>query len=208
MPCADLKRGTAIAQQALVFGSRCLLAALLVGSLSIGARPALAQSAPADDSVNPSPHRVSFELGLFDIPKDDDAGWGLGVGYAFRPVHGLELGGGLRYLDAPAKYLDFDTREWSLAASVRGYGELASPDRVELGITLRGGALALNDRGLCCLQVALAPDLRVRVARDTALQLAAEVSLGSTGAHNVPNTDQVDVIFYQRALWLSLVQTL
>jgi hypothetical protein len=176
--------------------------------------------------VAQSRHRVLLEGGLFQLIKGWDAGSAFGVGYAYRPVRGLELGLGLRYFLQPDQPTDSYLPQpagapperfvvpgfhyWLLLGSVRGYVPLDGADRVEVGFTLRGGAVfGSNARGNCCkeYEFALGPDVRVRVWQNTAVALAAELAVGSTGLKNGPTTeDDVDEIFLKRSLWLSVVQ--
>jgi hypothetical protein len=200
--------------------------------------PSITRSAFADDtqinySVNQSPHRISAELGVFALAKEEGRiGPSFGLGYAYRALRGLEIGGGLRYLLMPAhtpSYMqapqilpdgtvappqpappDPAFHFWLASAAVRGYLNLDSADRFELGLTARAGLLAISTKsGPCCVEGAFTPDLRVRLAPGTALQLAPEIALGTTGNHNGPETeDYVDVIFLQYGVWLSVVQAL
>jgi hypothetical protein len=151
------------------------------------------------------------ELGAFSPAKGGGTGPAFGLGYAYRPVSGFELGAGLRYQYLPAGG-DFDPARsmWLAAASVRGFVPLTASDRVELGLSARIGLLTRSQKpGICCGAFTLAPDIRVRLTASTAIQFAPEVELGTTGDRNGPNTeDTVDEVFLQGALWLSIVQAI
>jgi hypothetical protein len=173
---------------------------------------------------------VSAELGAFKLAKEDTAGAAFGLGYGFRPIHGLELGVGLRYFVQPAHTsgefigqpvpapgmpvqppehaVDPGYHFWVFAASVRGFLSLDPARHFELGLSARGGLVRLPDRpGVCCYEGALAPDFRVRILSGTALALAPEVAISTTGADQSKSEDYVDPIFAYGTLWLSVIQT-
>lgn len=206
---------------------------VILAVFACSARPAFAQGTLSDDTVNRVPHRIFGEIGVFSLTKGEGSGPAFGLGYAFRALHGLELGVGMRYLLVPAHespnlvsqpaplpdgtvpppsapYVNPATHMGFAFLSLRGYLALDAADRFELGLTVRGGLLARSGAsGICCTELALAPDLRVRVSRGLAMQLAPELAIGTTGNHNGPNTeDYVDEIFGHAAVWLSFVQTL
>jgi hypothetical protein len=178
--------------------------------LALGTGTARAEATQSGNTVAEGPHRISGELGVFILGKSSDSpGPAFGAGYAYRALQGLEVGVGVRYLSIPGPTY-YGGHMWLGAASLRGYLTLDSDDRLELGLTARAGLLALATKsGVCCGEVALAPDLRVWIARSTALALAPELAIGTTGNHNGPQTeDYVDEWFGQAAVWLSVVQTL
>jgi hypothetical protein len=190
------------------------------------ARPALAQSAPVASDVNRRPHRVSAELGAFEVAQDGFVGAGFGLGYGFRPINGLELGAGVRYFVRPSRTewiapaaplpgepappaernVDEGFHFWLLAASVRGFLEFGPERRFEVGLSARGGLVNLGERrGFCCVESALAPDLRVRVLPRAALALAPEVAISTTGVDR--GEEHGDEIFGYAAVWLSAIQS-
>ena len=183
------------------------VAALGIFALSSGS--AFAEIAHADETVVEGPHRLYGEIGAFILGKRSESpGPAFGVGYEYRAFHGIDVGVGVRYQLVPGShYEDPGAYMLFVPASLRGYFVLG---RLELGLTTRVGLLAVGSKsGVCCAEVALAPDLRVQMARSTALQFAPELAIGTTGNHNGPNTeDYVDVFFGQAAVWLTVVQSL
>jgi len=193
-------------------------------------RDALAQSASDASDVNLRPHRVSAEVGAFRLAKENYVGAAFGLGYGFRPINGLELGLGVRYFvqpertsdelipapapapgmpaRAPEHAVDPGYHFWLIAVSLRGFLSL-DPERLfEVGLSARGGLVSLSERpGFCCFEAALAPDFRVRVLRRTAIALAPEVAISTTGADQSKSEDYVDPIFAYGSVWLSLIQT-
>lgn len=188
---------------------------------------ARAEASRSDNSVNFGPHRLSGEVGSFILGNLSEDGFGvsLGAGYAYRILPNLDLAFGARYFLLPdrtsfeyvaqpvggsgppqhAIYEGFHF--WTFNPAVRPFLALDGSDRVELGLTARAGLLVLDSRAL--FNISLAPDVRVRIARGTALQLSPEVFLGQTGNKNGPQTeDYVNEVFGGAALWLSVVQTL
>jgi hypothetical protein len=209
---------------ALLLSSLSLLTTLLAPSA------ARAEVAPAEDPVMATPHLLSAEVGPFWVGKQEGTGVGIGAGYAYRLLKGLDLGVGLRYLVIPShdsdtfmgppaplpgepapppeRYVYPTFRLGFVGVSVRGFVPLDSEDRFELGLTARAGFLAMTGKtGLCCTQIALAPDLRMKLAGNTALQLAPEAAIGTTGDEDSSTSDDhVNEFFLQYAVWLSVVQ--
>lgn len=196
--------------------------------ICVAARPAFAQSAPHASVVNPGRHRLAAELGGFQLVKDEYAGVAFGVGYGYRPVSGVELGAGFRYLVRPSRTTDslisqpmpspgvapsapqYDVEPafhmWVLSASVRGYLLLDADARFELGLTARPGILGHGERAVCCVELAVAPDFRARVLPSTAFALSPQLALATTGAEQ--SRYHTDSLFGYAAVWLSVVQTL
>ncbi|MEO8906372.1 MAG: hypothetical protein ABI488_27390 [Polyangiaceae bacterium] len=181
--------------------------------------------------MNRGVHRLSGELGTVQQVKSGGApNVSFGLGYAYRPVKGFEVGAALRYFltpaheprdataqpaaqpgepsQAPARYVDPAFHDWFFGPTVRGFVTFGAADRFELGLTLRAGILARSTKpGVCCAEVAVAPGLRVRIARSSAIELAPELAVGTTGAD--PNQeDTPDFIYARTAVWVSFVQTL
>jgi hypothetical protein len=199
---------------------------ILVGCV---AEPASAQSA---DLVAPAKrHRVAAELGGFLLAKEERPGVAFGVGYGYRPVSGIEVGAGLRYLVRPAyptnswiaqeepapgspssppeRHVEEALHLWTLSVLARGYLSLDVQARFELGLTVRAGLLGHDEKsGLCCQELALAPDVRARITRTTAIALSPQLSLATTGAEQEQSDGQADGLFGYASVWLSVVQAL
>lgn len=159
-------------------------------------------SSRAAQAQEPGPHRINGEVGYFELPKYDDPGYAFGLGYAYRVRPSVELGGSLRYFSEFDDYGGTANRFWFAGLSLRTFGTLDAKDRVELGISVRAGALGVSDLGLCCAELALAPDLRLWVAPGVALQLAPELAFVVNGESD--NTNAAGA-FLQQAFWLSVV---
>jgi hypothetical protein len=197
-----------------------ILAALLVAGSSH------AQKAPAAAMLRQ--HALSGELGGFLAAENSSGrvGVGVGAGYAFRVLEGLELGVGLRYRvlpthetdimyapsasepNAPPEYfVEPEIRLWFAGLSVRGFVPLDRKDNVELGLTARAGLLVLsNKKGLCCSEYSVAPDVRVRLAERTSLQFAPEVALATNPEQDPNKYEYHDLPFFVFSAWLSVVQ--
>ena len=181
-------------------------AAHLISGFAVLTWQTLASGSELLPVANSPVNRISAEVGPFRLPKSDESGIAFGVGYAFRPLSGLEVGAGLRLLRLPAG-TEHPTSAFNIlfaAASLRVYQALDSTERFELGIAARGGLLSLDGSAACCGEFALSPDLRVRIGGTTALQLSPELAFASTNAH----ASGSEPMFLQTALWLSLVQSL
>lgn len=212
----------------MAYGLRGLsgVALVLVGFVT---QPASAQS--ADFASGVKRHRLAADLGGFIVAKDEHAGVAFGAGYGYRPVSGLEVGASFRYFvrpayttdywiaqevpapGAPAPPLEHEVEDafhlWTLSALVRGYLSLDRNARFELGLTARAGILGHDEeRGICCQELALAPDFRARITPTTALAFSPQLSIATTGAHQDRSQDHVDAIFGYASVWLSVVQSL
>jgi hypothetical protein len=199
----------------------------MLALVCLGAQPASAQSAPPASDVNPGRHRVAAALGGFQLVKDEYAGVAFGVGYGYRPVSGVELGAGFRYLVRPARTTDSLVSQpmpspgaeplapeyhvepafhmWVLSAPVRGYLSLDAGARLELGLTARPGILGHDERVVCCVEFALGPDFRARILPSTAVALSPQLAIGTTGADQ--SGYHVESLFGYAAVWLSVIQT-
>jgi hypothetical protein len=192
--------------------------------------PAVAMNAQAAEETVPVRHHVTGALGAgftFCEPGYDGhwsrSGFGAGarLGYSYRIASFLELGADATYFrvahdDGPDMLLP--------AASVRAHLELGHG--VELGFTARVGMTFLRLYDVAEPQsnwkvssdlvwtggsYALAPDLRIPIAQQTALLVSLELAAGggSTEPTRVENTylhEQTG--FGQAALWIGVVQGL
>ncbi len=189
-------------------------------ALALAAPNAAAQEPENEDGEKPSPHRVTFDLGGGHLEDRATWGAGLGAGYGFRPFRVVELGVKFRWLYFPASTATHlssatgeyaEVREMHLAiglGSARVFLPLDARDRFELGLTVSGGGAYSTD--VCCLAVGLAADGRVRVSRNTGLQLSFEEMILERKATSTPDTgaDWNPPLMGQVGFWLSLVQTL
>jgi hypothetical protein len=212
---------------------RCawLLSSLALLSPLLATVPAHGQTTPGEDPATARRHLLSAELGTFQIVKEEGLGVAIGASYAYRLLKGLEVGVGFRYLVIPSHEADdqyvpqqvpepgqplpppehyvHPALQLGFAGiSLRGFIPLDSADRFELGLTARAGLLAItNKSGVCCTQVAVAPDLRVKIARNTALQLAPELAIGRSSYEPYPGSDYHEHLYFlQYGAWLSVVQ--
>jgi hypothetical protein len=212
---------TPVQPRARVHPGGAVLVPFVVAALLV-VETAVAEPASSGDD---GPHRPSAEVGAFQHTKWPGIGVVFGLGYAYRLVRGLDAGGSLRAFVMPdhesESYLtpavgsteplqhgvDPGYHFYTVDACLRPFLPLGAADRFELGLELRAGLL-LRD-SLVLGNVAVAPDVRVRIAGRTALQLAAEFMIGGTGLSNdAPTEDRVDVIFAQEAVFLGVVETL
>jgi hypothetical protein len=188
-----------------------------------------ASAQSADLEAPAKRHRVAGELGGFLLAKEERPGVAFGVGYGYRPASCLEVGAGFRYLVRPAYTTDSWIAQetpapgspsspperaveealqlWTLSVLARCYLSLDAQARFELGLTVRAGLLGHDEkRGLCCQELALAPDVRARITRTTAIALSPQLSLATTGTEQEQSDGHVDRLFGYASVWLSVVQ--
>lgn len=65
---------------------------------------------------------------------------------------------------------------------------------------------ASDERVVCCVELALAPDFRARILPNTAVAFSPQLAIATTGAEQ--SEYHAESVFAYGAVWLAVVQTL